>query len=90
MTWSLETYRIFGYPAGTKVSTEHVVERTHPDDRPLLVEQIDKLTRGVSSIDFEHRLLMPDETVKHLRIVGHCLSDLSGYDELVGGGDGRH
>jgi len=33
LTWSEETYRIFGVPMGTPVTYERFLETTHPDDR---------------------------------------------------------
>lgn len=37
LTWSEETYRIFGLPVGTWMTYEHFLETVHPDDRESVV-----------------------------------------------------
>jgi PAS domain S-box-containing protein len=83
MTWSLETYRIFSYPADLEVSIRHVIERTHPDDRQLVSQQIERM-RDEELVDFESRLLMPDGSIKHLRVVGHPMRMDTSRAEFVG------
>jgi PAS domain S-box-containing protein len=83
MTWSLETYRIFSYPADLEVSVRHVTERIHPDDRLLLSRQLERM-RGEERVDFESRLLMPDGSIKHLRLVGHPVRVGTSRSEFVG------
>src|SRR5580698_9519021 len=36
--WSRETFRIMGYESGSKVTIDDVVQRAHPEDRPVLIE----------------------------------------------------
>jgi PAS domain S-box-containing protein len=45
---------------------------------------IDRVSREREGFDFEHRLLMPDGSVKYVRIVGHPSEDESGNFEFVG------
>ena len=68
--WSQETFRIFEYRPNAKVTIEMVVQRTHPEDRSAVRQLIERVSRERTEFDFEHRLLMPDESVKYLRIVG--------------------
>jgi PAS domain S-box-containing protein len=68
--WSPETFRIFGYPVAAATTIETVVERTHPEDRPALQRLIERATQEKTEVDFEHRLLMPDNSVKHLHVIG--------------------
>src|SRR5262245_7068675 len=68
--WSRETFRIFEYEFGDEITIQHVLQRTHPEDRPALQELIERVSRESGEFDFEHRLLMPDGSVKHLRVVG--------------------
>jgi PAS domain S-box-containing protein len=83
--WSQETYRIFGYDSGTEPIIERVVDRTHPEDRALVQAVIDRVTQDRQEFDLDHRLLMPDGSVKYLRVVGR-LSKEGGSDnsEFVG------
>ena len=67
--WSHETCRIFGYESATKPTVQMVIDRTHPDDRMHVQQIIDRAT--MERIDFtaEHRLLMPDGSVRYVRAV---------------------
>src|SRR5262249_35849178 len=76
--WSRETFRIFEYDPATKVTIELIVQRIHPEDRPVVQQLIDRVSRERKAFDIEQRLLMPDGSVKHLRVVGHPSSDESG------------
>jgi PAS domain S-box-containing protein len=82
--WSLETFRIMGYDLGTNVAIDHAVERTHPEDRAVLVELLERVSRERTAFDCEHRLLMPDGAVKYLHVVGYPSEGESGSFEFVG------
>ena len=69
--WSQETFRIFGYGPGTKPTLEAILQRTHPEDRQLVRQVTDSASRARTGFDVEHRLLMPDGSVKYLRVVAH-------------------
>src|SRR5262249_31096921 len=62
---------------------ELVQQRTHPEDRALVRQVIDRVSRERKDFDFEHRLLMPNGSVKYVRVVGHP-TDESGNFECVG------
>jgi PAS domain S-box-containing protein len=82
--WSRETFRIMGYEPGTNVTIDHAVERTHLEDRAVLIELIERVSRERTAFDCEHRLLMPDGAVKYLRVVGYPSEGESGRFEFVG------
>src|SRR6266481_4074847 len=82
--WSRETFRILGYDPVDKATTEMVLQRTHPEDRPALEQFIDQVSREMNPFEFEHRLLMPDGSIKHLRAVGHPSVNNTGDREFVG------
>jgi PAS domain S-box-containing protein len=83
--WSQETFRIFGYGRATKPTLELVVQRTHPEDKALVRQVIDRASQERKDFDFEHRLLMPDSSVKRVRVVGHPSTEhASGNLEFVG------
>src|SRR4030095_17160842 len=69
--WSKETYRIFEYDRAIKPTVELVLQRTHPDDRALVRQLIDRVSQGRKAFDFEHRLPMPNGLVKYVTAVGH-------------------
>jgi len=82
--WSDETYRIFEFEAKTKVTLELIMERTHPEDREAVQELIQRVSRERTEFDLGHRLLMADESVKYLRVVGRPTTDDRGRFEFVG------
>jgi PAS domain S-box-containing protein len=82
--WSRETFRIMDYGPDSKVTIDHVVQRTHPEDRTFLSELIERVSSEKTAFDCEHRLLMPDGAVKHLRVVGYPSLSESGTLEFVG------
>jgi signal transduction histidine kinase len=83
--WSQETFRILEYEPPTEPALELVLDRTHPEDRALVQQVIDRVTRTRKDFDFEHRLLMPDGSVKYVRVVGRPSTENgSGNFEFVG------
>jgi len=84
--WSDETFRIFDCdPATTKPSSELVLERTHPEDRDAVRREIDRAAADQSDFDNEHRLQMPDGSIKFIRVVAHPSSaDESGAQVFTG------
>ena len=73
--WSEETFRIFGYDPMSVPTIELVLQRVHPDDLAVTRQVIDRAARDRQDFDFEHRLLMPDGSVKHLHVVAHTVKD---------------
>jgi formate hydrogenlyase transcriptional activator len=82
--WSEEAARIYGYAPGTEATADLVLQRVHPDDADLLKNVLERAAQGGSAFDFEHRLLMPDGSIKHLRSLSHSLIDEAGNEEAVG------
>ena len=82
--WSEEAARIYGYPSGTKPTPELILQRSHPDDVGLVTHAIERAAQGGCDVDYEHRLLMPDGSIKHLHDVAHRVSDEAGNEEVVG------
>ena len=82
--WSEETYTIFEYERALKPTLELVFQRIHPEDRDLTQQTIDRATGARENFDHEHRLLMPDGSVKHLHVLARALQTSSGDLEFVG------
>src|SRR5207249_7351514 len=62
--WSEETFRIFECDRADQPTVEFVLERTHPGDRACVQQTIDRAAQERKDLDFEHRLRMPDGSVK--------------------------
>jgi PAS domain S-box-containing protein len=84
ITWSEETYRIFELDQGVPVTLELIASRVHPDDLALLFEMIDRTRSEASDFEYEHRLLLPDHSIKHLHLVAHGTRDQDGQLEYLG------
>ena len=82
--WSEESYRIFECDSATRPTMEIVLNRVHPDDAALVQEVINRATTHREAFDFEHRLLMPDGSVKYLNVVAHPLVDRPGELQFAG------
>ena len=67
--WSDETFAIFGYDRGTRPTIELVLARVHPEDRERVQQHIERVARERGDWQIEHRLLMPDGSIKHLHVV---------------------
>jgi C4-dicarboxylate-specific signal transduction histidine kinase len=61
-----------------------ILHRTHPEDSALVRQVIDRVSRERKDFDFEHRLLMPNESTKYLRVVGRLCKNQSGNFEFLG------
>jgi transcriptional regulator with GAF, ATPase, and Fis domain len=84
LVWSDENFLILGYEPTVKPTLDLIMQRVHPDDRSLVEETIEKVNKG-ASLDYEHRLLMPDGSVKHVHVIGRRLAiDSTNEVELVG------
>jgi PAS domain S-box-containing protein len=82
--WSEETFRIFQYDRAVKPGVEQVLQRVHPEDAALVRQTIGRAARDGKNFDFEHRLLMPDGSVKNVHVVAHAERDESSELEFVG------
>jgi formate hydrogenlyase transcriptional activator len=84
LIWSDETFRILGYERTANPTLDFVFKRVHPEDVSLVQRVIENAKAG-ESLDFEHRLLLPDGSVKHVHVIGHPLAINSANEvELVG------
>jgi PAS domain S-box-containing protein len=82
--WSDQLYRIFEFEPGGLVTLERIASRVHPEDIRLLVEMIERAQRAASDLEYEHRLLMPNRSVKYLRLVAHGTQAQDGRLEYIG------
>ncbi len=78
--WSEQASGIFGYAADVVPTLDLVLLRVHPDDLELVRSTVSGAATGRHTFDFEHRLLMPDGSVKYLHVVAHAtMSDRLQY-----------
>ena len=84
IVWSDETFRIFQYDPSLTPTLELVLQRCHPDDVAYVRRAIERASLGGDVFDLEHRLLMPDGSVRHLHVVANAFRDDAGELEYVG------
>jgi C4-dicarboxylate-specific signal transduction histidine kinase len=83
--WSEETFRIVECDRADQPTIDLVLQRTHPHDRARVQQTLDRAAQEGTPLDFEHRLLMPDGSVKYVHVVGRASKeDESGTPEFVG------
>jgi PAS domain S-box-containing protein len=84
IVWSEETYRIFGFDPAEKPTVSMVLQRTHPQDRALVQQDIENVSKSGTDFEHEYRLVMQSGVMKPLHVRAHALRDSSGNIELVG------
>ena len=84
IAWSEETFRIFECDGALKPTMDLMLTRVHPDDRARVRQFLEHVSVNGEVLDFEHRLLMPGGSIKHLHVVAHAVKDASDKLEFVG------
>jgi len=65
LVWSEETYRIFGRePSETPADYHTFLDAVHPEDRDMLIEAHRSVLLGGARLDVEHRIVLPDGTIR--------------------------
>jgi PAS domain S-box-containing protein len=85
ISWSKELCQLFEFDsAEVPVTLELIGTRIHPEELPSFHEMIERARSGVGDFEFEHRLLLPDNSVKYLQVVAHRTRDQEGVLEYIG------
>jgi PAS domain S-box-containing protein len=82
--WSDEMYRILGFDRATKSTLELLFQRIHPEDRAFVQATLDRASMDGADLDIEHRLLMPEGSVKYVHLVGRTVNDETASIERAG------
>ena len=76
---SEEWYRIYGFDPRQGLSAwNDRLERMHPEDQAKVQETKDRAISEKSDYEVEHRILLPDGTLKYTHTVGHPVLNASG------------
>ena len=84
LLWSDETYRILGFTRETNPTLDLVFDRIHPEDLDRMRDVKDHAAQNGMDLNVEHRILLPDGTVKYLHAVAHAGRDSFGNLEYIG------
>jgi PAS domain S-box-containing protein len=85
VTWSDETYRIFGLTPERAITPAEMLARTHPEDRAMWRHAAAEGARGAARLDLEYRLIRPDGELRIVRTQGDLTRDASGRPRSVFG-----
>jgi DNA-binding response OmpR family regulator len=84
ITWSAQTYRIYGIDHAVPVTWELIGSRIHPEDLPAFKERVEQARRDATDLEFEHRLQLPDHSVTYVHVVAHGTRNRDGQLEYIG------
>jgi PAS domain S-box-containing protein len=82
--WSDQAYRLLEYEPQLEPSSDLFLQRVHPEDRDFIQRTLEQAFQTGRGFDIEHRLLMPDGSIKYLHAVAHLMKDDSEHLEVVG------
>jgi PAS domain S-box-containing protein len=82
--WSHETYRIYEIDPALPASFDLVGTRIHPEEASWFQDLLGRASSEGRDLEFEHRLQMPDQSVKYLHVVAHATRDQDGQLEYIG------
>jgi PAS domain S-box-containing protein len=84
LVWSAESFHIAGVDPNVKPTLQLIHERIHPEDRAAVIEYMESASRCGADLDFEHRYLLPDGSVKFIHVLGKAVHDKPGHLEYIG------
>ena len=84
MVWSTEAARIFGYPDEAAPTRAMILERTLPEDRPLVREAFALALACGGPLDLVHRVQLPGGALRHVHVLAEPSFDDQGNCEYLG------
>jgi signal transduction histidine kinase len=84
MIWSKELYRIYEIDPKVKPTVDLALQFVHPDDREFVRHEIVDAAADRQEFYCECRVLMPDDTIKHVNVHARRVKYPSGDEEIIG------
>lgn len=84
VTWSAETYRIFDVDPSTRVTLRTILSRLDQDSRARVQRVLERAREGKGDFDYDITLVMPDKSMKKVRVLAHSERNKDGEHELTG------
>jgi diguanylate cyclase (GGDEF)-like protein/PAS domain S-box-containing protein len=86
LVWSEEIYKIFGIEQDSFPSTaKGFYNFIHPEDRQRLYVDTQRALRGEEAMDAEHRIVLPDGSLRHVHTRAVLIVDDGGNPSLLSG-----
>jgi signal transduction histidine kinase/PAS domain-containing protein len=81
-----EHSRLFGFdPCHGVPSLEELLQRVHSEDRASFTEALERGIREAASFEMEYRIVVPQGTLRYIRVIAHPVFTASGrLQEFVG------
>jgi PAS domain S-box-containing protein len=77
-----EGRRIFDWTTDEPLTLDKMLSRTHPEDLPFVRQSIEHAGIDAREFDFEHRLLLPNGEVKHVKVVARPMANADDADVI--------
>lgn len=84
ITWSEPLYRIFDLSAGVTITLNLIGSRVHPEDVPMMIDMVNRAQRGDPDFEYEHRIVMPDQSIKYIHMIAHRSGTYQDQSEYLG------
>ncbi|MDW9552729.1 PAS domain-containing protein [Sinorhizobium meliloti] len=84
IVWSQPLYHIFDFEPGSVITLDLIASRVPPEDMPLMGDMIERAQRGESGFEYQHRIILPDKSIKYLHLIAHKARNNSGETEYIG------
>lgn len=79
LIWSDEVYKIWKQrKSGFKLDLDYFISTIHPEDRDEFELRQGLMYAGIKNLNFVHRIVLPDKSVKWVHEIGRIESDDSG------------
>jgi diguanylate cyclase (GGDEF)-like protein/PAS domain S-box-containing protein len=85
LSCSRELCRLYGFEPDESPTNETLFERTHPEDRQSALRVVATTVAECSSFVVDHRVLLPDDSVRWIRARGRVEVDATGRPSRIAG-----
>ncbi|WP_290795106.1 PAS domain-containing sensor histidine kinase [Flavihumibacter sp. UBA7668] len=77
--WTMEVFSIWGrHPSNFQPGFEQFMGTVHPDDREEFLTRRARVLNGEEELDFQHRILLPDGSIRFVHEKGSLFKDQLG------------
>lgn len=77
--WTMEVFSIWGrHPSNFQPGFEQFMGTVHPEDREEFLARRAKVLNGEEELDFQHRILLPDGSIRFVHEKGNLFKDQLG------------
>lgn len=86
LTWSDETYRIYGVDKNDFETTfENVIDKIYEEDKEWVIKKFDDVSKSKIFETYDYRIQKPDGSISWINITGNVYTDISGTPvEMIG------